>query len=855
MRKTLALVCVALCAAAVPARPQAPAQPNPKDYTAHVVGYAHIDLAWLWRWEESIHDIMYNTFRNQLDLMNQYPDFTFAQDQAMVYEMTERYQPDIFKEIVQRVKTRNWIPVSSGYTQMDENMPDGESLVRQFLYGQKYTKEKFGRYVRVAWQPDVFGHPASMPQIARKAGIEFFLFGRPHDAKRPPIFWWEALDGTRVLGYNPPGWYTQPIGHDYTTTFTLRDGQRMGVKDLLVLYGKGDHGGGPNPTDVAGIAQLNASPNDVKVKTSHVEDYFDLLLTVKRDFPVIPGEHNPVFEGCYTSQFEMKRNNRLAEQLLLTAEKFSVIAVASGYRDFYPSRDVTEAWKLTLLNQTHDLLPGSGIGPIYQDAAKQYQEVFERGKRALEFSLQTIGLQLNTQGEGVPLVVYNPHSWDRTDLVVAEISAPSLPSAMVAVHGTESVGVQVLKAPARQDSRQKATIAFVAQSVPQMGLKLYRILPASAKPATVASTLRAGTSPRPFLENEFFRVEFSPTTGNISRLFDKKNNREALKGEGNFLVALEDTAEQARKVSKEYAGPAWDLGLTGVKWDVDKAARVEVTEQGPARATVRVVQRFRDSEFTRDISLLAGVPRVDVKMGIDWYERSTFLKAGFPVNVASTKIAVEIPYGTIEREQTGAEAVMGKWVDISDGRYGVAILNDGRHGYDAKDNVIRLSVIRGPWGPDPRADEGSHSFGYSIYPHAGGWKDAKVAFRALEFNAPLAALQEPAHHSPQEVWAGKKGGLPDSYSFLKVNSDHVILYAAKQMEGFYDTDPILRFVETEGREGEVSLQVPFTVRAVETDLLEETIGPVGEGETIRFRMKPWEIKSLRLSRVQRPGPF
>lgn len=838
---------------AAQAQGQAPA--SPKDYTAHMVGYAHIDMAWLWRWEESIHDIMYNTFTNQLELMRQHPDFTFAQDQAIVYAMMEQYYPDIFKGIVEKVKTRNWIPVSSGWVQMDENMPDGESLVRQFLYGQKYSKEKFGRYVRVAWQPDVFGHPASMPQIAKKAGIEFYLFGRPQDPKRPPIIWWQGLDGSRVLGYSPPGWYTQPVGPEYTTKFTMQAAQKMGVKDLLVLFGQGDHGGGPNSTDVANMAKLNASPDDVKVKTSRVEDYFDLLLTVKKDFPVWDGEHNPVFEGCYTSQSEMKRNNRLSEQLLLAAEKVSMLAVAFGYRDFYPTRDITEAWKTALLHQMHDMLPGSGIGPIYADAAKRYEEVFERGRRALDFSLQCIGLQLDTRGEGVPLVVYNTQSWDRTDLVTAEISAPSLPARMVATHGEEVIPVQVLKPATREGSRERATIAFVAPKVPQMGLKLYRIVPAGGKVSAPPSSLQAGMKPRPYLENEFLRVEFNPGTGNIARLLDKKANREAFKGEGNFLVALEDTAEQARKVSAEYAGPAWDIGLTGVKWDVDKASRLEVVEQGPARATIRIVHRFRESEFTRDVSLIAGVPRVEVQMSIDWYERSTFLKAGFPISVSASKIAVEIPYGTIERDQNGKEAVMGKWVDISDANYGVAILNNGRHGYDAQANVVRISVIRGPWGPDPRADEGQHSFAYALYPHRGGWREGKVQLQALAFNSPLLALQEPVHRSPQEQWAGKKGGLPNEFSFIKTDSDHVILYAIKQMEGFYDTDAILRFFESEGREGDVTIQLPVGFRALETDLLEETIGKVGEGQTLRFHMKPWEIKTLRLGRLERPGPF
>ena len=449
------------------------------------------------------------------------------------------------------------------------------------------------------------------------------------------------------------------------------------------------------------------------------------------------------------------------------------------------------------------------------------------------------------------MVVYNPQSFDRTGLVTAEVSAFSLPSRMVAVHGGETVPVQILKAPAKAGGRETATVAFVASKVPQMGLKLYRLVAETGNSKAAVSSLQAGSKPRPYLENEFFRVEINPETGNIARLYDKANKREALHGEGNSLTAWEDTAEQARKTSKEYAGPAWDTGLTGKKWDIDKAARVEITEQGPVRATIRVVHRFRDSEFTQDISLTTGVPRVDVAVTLDWYERATFLKAGFPIGVESSKVSAEIPYGVIERDQTGEEAVMGKWVDISGSDYGVSIINNGRNGYDAKDNAIHLSVIRGPWGPDPRADEGEHTFSYAIYPHHGGWREGKVQFQALAFNSPLLAMQEPQHASPQEQWAGKKGGLPDDYSFIKTDSDHVVLYALKQMEGFYDTDAIARFIENEGRDGDVTIHLPRPLRTTETTLLEDvSVGPVGEGTTIQFHMKPWEIKTLRLTRVK-----
>jgi alpha-mannosidase len=860
VRKLTIIVFAAFCfASTIRAQPPAPTASHPKDYTAHVVGYAHMDMAWLWRWEESIHDIMYNTFTNQIRLMEQNPDYTFAQDQAVVLDSMERDYPDIFEGLVQHAKSGGFIPVTSGWVQMDENLSDGESLVRQFLYGQKYSKEKFGHYIRVAWQPDVFGHPVTMPQIARKAGIEFYLFQRPSDPSRPPMIWWQGVDGSRVLGYSAPGGYGGPVNHERTTVTGMEAAERMRVKDILELYGAGDHGGGPNPQDLANIAALNASLSEVRVKPTNVSDYIDAVLAEKKDFPVYNKEMNPVFAGCYTTQVDMKRHNREAEQLLLNAEKMSEIAVFFHYRRYSPSRDLSDAWKLVLLNQTHDLAAGSGIGPIYVDAAHQYHEVFERANRALDFSLENLGLQLDTRGDGVPLVVYNPQSWDRTDLVIAEVSASALSARMIAVHGGETTPVQILTALAKSGERETATVAFVAKDVPQMGLKLYRIVTDHSAPKAEKlpsaenkpALLQSGSTPRPFLENEFLRVEIDPTTGNIASLYDKVNKRETFHGEGNSLTAWEDTPEQAEKTSKEYAGPAWNIGLTGKKQEVDEVESVKVTERGPVRATIRVVRRFRDSLFTQDISLVAGIPRVDISMTVSWYERETLLKADFPVAFPSTKVSAEVPYGAIERDQNGEEAVMGKWVDISNAEGGVAILNNGRNGYDAKDNTIHLSVIRGPWSPDPRADEGEHTFGYSIYPHRGGWREGKVVFQALAFNSPLLAMQEPQHASPQEQGGGKSGGLPDSYSFIETNSDHVVLYALKQMEGFYNTDAIARFVETEGREGDVTIKFPIPVRATETTLLEDVpVGPVGEGTTIQFHMKPWEIKTLRLSHVR-----
>ncbi len=564
LRRLMILVFFAICLAPL-TRAQAPAStppsPNPKDYTAHVIGYAHMDMAWLWRWEESIHDVMYNTFKNQINLMNANPNYTFSQDQAVVLDSMDHYYPDIFKGLQEKARTGNFIPVTSSWVQMDENVSDGESMVRQFLYGQKFSKEKFGHYIRFAWQPDVFGHPATMPQIASKAGIDFYLFDRPHIPSRPRIIWWQGLDGTRVLGYSTPSNYGGSLDHNRVTVPVMQYAQQSGVKDIMILYGAGDHGGGPNPDDVAAIAAMNASPDEVRVKPTNVADFIDLVLAQKRDYPIHEGEFNPVFPGCYTTQSDMKRHNRQSEQLLLDAEKMSEIAVFFKYRDYYPVRDFSEAWKLVLLNQAHDLAAGSGIGPIYADAALQYKEIFERGNRALNFSLEDLGLQVDTHGDGLPLVVYNPQSFDRTDLVTAEISAFSLPEKLVAVNGSETLPVQILKAPEKSGARETATVAFVAKDVPQMGLKLYRLVADTGAAKAQASTLQVGSSPRPYLENEFFRVEIDPQTGNIAHLYDKTNKREAFRGAANSLTAWEDTAEEARENLKRICGAGMGCGI------------------------------------------------------------------------------------------------------------------------------------------------------------------------------------------------------------------------------------------------------------------------------------------------------
>ncbi|NTV81897.1 MAG: hypothetical protein HGA24_10815, partial [Candidatus Aminicenantes bacterium] len=548
---------VAAAGQAAPPPAQKPAPVPPRSLTAHLVGHAHIDLSWLWRWEETVADIATFTFNGTLAQMDKLPGLTFAQSQAAIYETVEKDYPDLFGRIARKVKEGTWLPVGGMWVEPDLNMPDGESLARQLLYGKRYFLDKFGVDVKVGWNPDSFGHSWQLPQILRRAGIDSYVFERcPPQPDPTHFFWWEGMDGSRVLGYVPPGWYLADLRNGTRKTL---EGARANtdLRDFMLLYGAGDHGGGPRDTDIAAIRKFRDDPNEPRLAFATPEGYFRKIATRAPEFPVVKRELNFTFPACYTTQAETKKGNRELESLLLTAEKFSAIAVTSGYRDYYPERDIDEAWKIVLRNQFHDILDGSSIGPVYDEVAEFYAEARARGKRALDFSLETISNAVDTRGEGIPVIVYNPLFWERTEPAFVEVvippgakSARPWPGTVRMIdHENKDVPVQVLE---RRDGggAVRFRVVFVADGVPSLGYKLYRVIP-SERGWTGETGLEAG--PRG-LENEFLEVRLDPKTGWIERLTDKAAKREVLAGPGNVLEAIVDEPENMS---------AWELGLKG----------------------------------------------------------------------------------------------------------------------------------------------------------------------------------------------------------------------------------------------------------------------------------------------------
>ena len=821
-----------------PAAPSAPAPVPPRALTAHLVGHAHIDLSWLWRWEETVADIARYTFQGTLAQMDKMPGLTFAQSQAAIYDAIEKDQPELFAAIARKIKEGTWVPVGGMWVEPDANMPDGEALARQLLYGKRYFLDKFGVDVKVGWNPDTFGHNWQMPQILRRAGIDSYVFGRCAPGPDPThFFWWEGMDGSRVLGYVPAGWYNVSL-QDGTRKILEAARKNTGIKDFLILYGAGDHGGGPRDVDLAAIRKFQDDPNEPKLVFDLPEPFLKGIAAANgAALPVVKRELNFTFPACYTTQTATKKNNRQLEGLLVTAEKFSAIAAASGYRDYYPERDIDEAWKIVLRNQFHDILDGSSIGPVYDEVAGFYRQARMRGERALDFSLETISNAIDTRGEGFPVVVYNPLFWERTEPAFADVVIPPDAKTARPWAGTlrltdgdgKDVPVQVLEKRAQGDNTT-FRIVFMAEGVPSLGYKVYRAIPADTAEWTGPEGVKAGANE---LENDFLKVQLDPRTGWITSLYDKTAKREVLAGPGNVLEAVIDEPQEMS---------AWELGFKGLAGRAgENGAVLELVERGPVRVVLRVRSRFRDSAFTQDLTLYRGLPRLDCRTSLDWRERNIMIKAAFPLALKSPAARFEIPYGSIARPADGTEVPALRWIDVSDGsgQYGTALLNDSKYGFDVKGGIMRMSIVHGPTYPDPEADRGRQELLYSVLPHSGDWKSAGVTRRGLELGNPLIA-RAPLVHA---------GSLPKVHSFIKVGPANVILSALKKEMGYAEGGLILRLYEIHGEKTEAKIDLPWNVEASECDLIERPTGKtIGAGTSITVPLAPFEIKTIRLVR-------
>jgi alpha-mannosidase len=509
--------------------------------------------------------------------------------------------------------------------------------------------------------------------------------------------------------------------------------------------------------------------------------------------------------------------------------------VSSGFRDYYPERDIDEAWKIVLRNQFHDILDGSSIGPVYEESGRYYREAASRAQRALDFSLKTILSVADTRGAGVPLAIFNPLFWERTEPATVEVIVPgSSPSLKILNPQAEEIPVQILE----RDSGENETrfrLIFLAEKVPSFGYRIYRAI-ASEKPTeTAGPALRV--SPRA-LENEFFRVELDERTGWIKSLYDKRAKREVLSGPGNMLQSILDEPESMS---------AWELGLKDEPVNLGTSgAATQVIESGPIRGVIRITTPLGNSVFEQDLTLWAGVARVDCRMRLNWQERNLMIKAAFPLNLKSGQAEFEIPYGSVTRPADGTEVPALRWVDVSDpiSGTGLSLLSGSKYGFDVKGTTLRMSIVHGATSPDPEADRGWQELNYSLYPHTGTWREADTIRRGYEIANDLIVRTGMSH----------KGSLPAARSFVEASPSNIVLSGFKLESGYNSRNIIIRLYEAFGRKTEARVLFPWPVQAEETDLIERPVKGTslsvssGEGNGIVVPMKPYEIKTLRVTR-------
>ena len=839
-------------------------RPELQGTEVRLTGNSHIDAAWLWPWTETV-DVVRRTFTTALQLMDEYPQYTYTQSAAAYSEWIADKYPDELKQIQDRVKQGRWEMVGGMWVEPDLNMPDGESLVRQLLVGRRYSKDKFGVDVRIGWNPDSFGYNWQLPQIYKKSGMDYFVTQKMawNDTTKLPmkLFWWQSPDGSRVLAYFP---------HDYANDIDpvriagdMAQSRELnpGVTEMMHLFGVGDHGGGPTrsmldtgihwsdrkmvfPPTTWGVAQGFFSDVENKLDTEHspVWNYKTLAAgnTKLQDPPAgkisLPVWNDEMYfeyhRGVFTTQSNHKRNMREAEEQVLNAEKISSLAWADGAP--YPATRLTEAWKKVLFNQFHDLAAGSGIGVIYQDAQRDYDDVRWISTNESIGGFHRIASEMKTNAiPGVPVMVWNPLAWERTDLVEVNVQMPDAAKSGIAVLDAKGNALpsQILSSNPTTNSYE---LLLEARNVPSMGYEILHVVPETREVPTDLKT--DGLT----LENDFLRVTVDAQTGCIKSLYDKKSSFESIAsgGCGNQLIGFKDTP-------KDYDAWNIDSDFEKVFTNIDEADSVQLMDKGPLRASIRVTRTWQSSKFVQDITLYAGLDRVDVVNDIDWYETHLLLKAAFPLAASSGEATYEIPYGSIERpttrnnkvEQAKFEVPALRWADLGDGKHGFSLINESKYGYDAKGNVLRISLLRSPTWPDPNADRGHHHFRYSLYPHAGDWKQAMTVRRGYDFNYELQSMQLEGH----------EGILPPEQSFVSVSNPNVVLTAMKKAE---DSDGLIfRFYEWAGTTGDVRITVPTgATSAILTNLMEQPEGaPLSiTNHQVTVRAHPFEIVSVRV---------
>ena len=807
--------------------------------TVSAVGHTHIDVAWLWRLRQT-RDKTSRSFATVLKLMEEYPDYRFMSSQAQLYEFIRQEHPAIFARIRESVRQGRWEPEGGMWVEADTNLSSGESLVRQFLVGKRFFRNAFGADCKILWLPDVFGYSAALPQIMKQCGINYFMTTKiswnEYDKLPYDTFLWRGIDGSEVLTHFISTMDTVKEEKDWITTYNgdLNPSQVIGCwqryqqkdlnRDVLFAFGHGDGGGGPTHGMLERGRRMHMGIEGCpKVEFQFARDYFDRLqkdIAGRKRLPRWVGElYFEHHRGTLTAQASAKRWNRRSEFLYHDLETLESL-VNLDHLSSYPSAALLEGWKVILLNQFHDILPGSSIREVYEDSQKQYEDLHRTGGRMLEKALQQASRRVGLARDS--LLLFNTLGFSRRE--VAEMQRPQHTGFLL----RDPQSGAVLPWQKTFDGK----IIFTSPEVPAKGYCAISVEAGEQRQTTpLTATLREMHTP-------FFDLTFDEAM-QIASLIDRRTGRSvAPQGEPlNRLIVYEDRPFEHR---------AWNVQAyyTEKSWVLSDVSHAEVLECGPVRAVVLVERKFLHSVIRQYITAYAELDRIDIRNEIDWDDSYLLLKADFPVDVNAVKATFDIQFGNIERvthENTlwdfaQFESCAHKWADLSDNSFGLAVLNDCKYGYSAKDGHIALTLLRSANDPQPKQDCTHHTFTYSLYPHAGPAAISRVVQEGYSLNCPLYTMFSNA----------QKGAWPERFSLACVDADNIILETVKRAE---DSDAlILRLYETWNRATDCSIRFGRLMEmAAQCDMMEENEALLQvEGNRLRLHFRPFEIKTLKV---------
>ena len=856
-----------------------------------IVPHWHFDALWQLSFEEYFNI----TVRNLIDLLeflDLEPEYRFNLDQSIYVEEFMKRFPELTGKLKEAIKRGLIEPVCSGFTQPDSNIPNGEFLVRNITIYQKFMEETFGVRARCGWFIDVYGQSAQLPQIFKKSGVEYFVFWRGVPDGLPSEFLWEGIDGTRILthrmplgygaGYIPTGEWryyffictiTDESAIEFLNNLINRLRKWASTNNILIPNG-GDFTP-PQRFLPSVVKKWRKRRRDLEIYIATASQFFKAVEESRTKLPVIRGEFNPIFRGTYSARIEIKKANREVENLYLNAEKFA--SIASLFNFTYPRKALEKALKLILTNQFHDAINGEVIDEVYEHIMNNYRTARELCSEVLEEALQEITDKIDTRGNGIPIVVFNPLSWIRTDIVSVEVAFGE--SKVKGIKLKDWKGSEVPYQFERLNKNPDGTlgyakIVFTAENIPSLGYKVYYIVPNERMDvAEFKSSIKVSEERGQYtLENQYYLVSVDPLSKNIVRIYDKEEKKEVIDNSrylGNSIFSEPDYGSVCNVNGEidahQTITPIGDLPNPDIANNTMKnVSHGRVIERGPVKATIYSYGVLENTKYKQYIMIYDKIKRIDFVTELDFGDEHRRIRVVFPINLRNGEIWHEIPYGAIRRGEGEYPAM--NWIDISSDDYGVSLINHGIPGNSIVKGVMMLTLLRSIdamylatpfrelrlekmsrmylertgkyftyYALGPKAlERGHHIFKYSLYPHRGNWREAKSYKVALEFNNPLIPVKTTKH----------EGILPKEYSFISMKPENLVLTAVKRSE----EGITIRFYEAEGRSARGKIAFFKEVESAwEADLLERKIERLEvKNKEVPVEVKPFEIVTVIL---------